>query len=362
MSKHEVRWYDSTGSLQDVITAFTRLNYVKTANKIGAMELILPKGKYEFSDFTTDVVFEVWREVNGVMQLQGETAYFLLDWEMYEANRHKMIRLLAKDANFLLSTRIVAYKAGTSEAEKDDYADDMMKEIVKENIGTDADTDRQMSNFTIDGEASASEEIEKAFAWRNVFDVCREISELATDKGTRTYFEVVRATPGNYTFKTWTSYRGSDHGASSGDVRFVGMDYGNLKNARVIESHSNQKSSLVIGGQGVESDRDTVSYAPTESGYYRNMEVFVDARDISDSDQLDDLKYEKYDEYNYKVTVTGELSETPGMRYGIDYNFGDVLAVEAFGHYVDCRADSVAIQADANGNSIISVHLEGELE
>lgn len=361
MSKHEIRWYDNTGALQRVISNFTSLDYVKTVNTVGAMDLTIPLGNYDFTDFSTDVILEIWRETSGEMRLQNETTYFLLDWEIYNDGQADLVRLLAKDANFLLSTRIVAYASGTSQAEKSDYADDMMKEVVKENMGSSASSGRQFSNFSIDGDFSASEEIDKAFAWRNVLTVCEDICKMAKDKGTNTYFEIVRPQPGYYVFKTYVDYRGVDHGSESSDIRPVGVEYQNLSNPTLKEIHSSQISSFVIGGQGQASERSTVTYSPTEFGYYRNTEGFIDARNTQDSNILDDLKYEKFEEHNYKRIVSGYLSETKSMRYGIDFDFGDVLAVEAFGYNVDCHVDSVAVRVDNKGKEERNIYLEGEL-
>ena len=44
--------------------------------------------------------------------LQGDTAYFLRDWIIERTNDYQqLVRLYAYDANWLLSTRIVAYAA-----------------------------------------------------------------------------------------------------------------------------------------------------------------------------------------------------------------------------------------------------------
>ena len=240
MSRHEIRIYDSAGSLQFDISGFSRLSYTKAINRIGAMELIMPKGNFEFDDFSIDLTLEVYKQYKGEMVLQNQTAYFLLDWEIFNDGGVDMLRLLAKDAIFLLNTRIVDYYAASSEAQKSNYADDMMKEIVDENMGSSADADRQFPNFSIDGDVSASEEVDKSFAWRKVYSVCQGICKMAKDLGTDTFFDIERSSPGNFVFKTYTDYRGIDHTASSGDFRPVGRDYGNLANVKIGECHINE--------------------------------------------------------------------------------------------------------------------------
>lgn len=362
MSRHEVRIYDSSGSLQYNISGFSRLNYVKTVNTIGALELIMPKGDFEFDDFSIDMTLEVYKQYQGDMRLQNDTSYFLLDWEIMNDGGQDLVRLMAKDAMFLLDTRIVDYYSGSSEAQKSDYADDMMKEIVDENMGSSAPSDRQFPNFSIDGDVSASEEIDMAFAWRRVYSVCRDICGMAKDLGTDTFFDIERSSPGNYVFRTYTDYRGVDHTASSGDFRPVGKDFGNLSNVRLSEYHSNERNSIVVGGQGTQTERNKSSYSPIDAGYYRTIEMFQDARNETDSDRLSDYARQAYNRYKFTRTISGELVETPGMRYGIDFGFGDALTVEAFGYYADCIIQAVAVQVDQNKTEKIGIRLEGEVD
>jgi hypothetical protein len=326
------------------------------------MELFMPMGAFGFEDFSIDLMLEIYKQYKGDMILQNQTAYFLLDWEIFNDGGVDMVRLLAKDANFLLSTRIVDYYAGSSEAQKSDYADDMMKEIVDENMGSSADADRQFPNFSIDGDVSASEEIDKGFAWRNVYSTCQGICKMAKDLGTDTFFDIERSSPGNFVFKTFTDYRGSDHTASSGDFRPVGRDYGNLANVRIGEYHSTEGNSIIIGGSGRETERNKASYSPIDAGYYRNIEIFKNSSNETDADRLSDYARQTYDEYKYAKTISGQLVETRSMKYGVDFDFGDALTAQAYGYYADCIVKAIAVRVDENMQETMTIKLEGDIE
>jgi hypothetical protein len=53
--------------------------------------------------------------------------------------------------------------------------------------------------------------------------------------------------------------------------------------------------------------------------------------------------------------------DTPGMRFGIDYAFGDIVAAKAFGYVVDCHINVVHVTVDQDGGEQIDTALRGEL-
>lgn len=361
MSDYEIRRYDASGNLLGIITTFHRLTTIRTENTVGAMELVVPSGTYLYEDFSPNQIFEVWRDKYGSMELQGETAYFLRDWVI---SSDGLISLFGYDANWLLSTRIVAYAAGSAQAKMTDYADDMMKAIVIDNFGADAAAARQLADLTIAGNLSASESLTKAFARVNVLDVCRDLAEAATEAGTKTYFDIVRTSAGSFEFRTYTGQRGQDHGRTSGDVRLVGEQYGNFEDVQFGTYHSNEVNYVYAGGQGEEDAREIVEVSDSDriaSGYpFNRCEGFVDARNADATASLTAEANTGLGEGKPKQILTGRLVDTPGLQYGVHYGFGDILSAEAFGYSVDCHVKSVRVTVDNNGEQI-EARLQGEL-
>lgn len=359
MSDYEIRRYDTSGNLLGLTTAFTKLTTVRTVNAVGALEIILPAGKFQYDDFSVNQIIEVWRDGS----VQEDTAYFLRDWEVQSSGGERLIRLLAYDANWLLATRIVAYDAGSSEAEMTDYADDMMKAIVTDALGGDAVTARQLSALTIASDLSASESLSKAFSRRNVLTVCQDLAEGATEAGTRTYFDVVRTGVATFEFRTYTGQRGVDHSRTSGDVRLVGEQYGNFEDVTFGTYHSEEVNYVYAGGQGQESDREIVEVSDSvriANGYpFNRCEGWVDARHADTTALVTAEANAGLGEGKPKQVLTGRLVDTAGLRYGIDYGFGDVLSVEAFGYTVDCHVRSV--KRTVGSGERLDVRLRGEL-
>ena len=362
MSDYEIRRYNPAGVLLEITNAISKLTTVRTENNVGALELIIPN-RYQYEDFSKCQIIEVWRAKGGSMELQGETAYFLQDWEFTSSGGERLVRLLCMDANWLLSTRIVAYDAGSAQAEMTDYADDMMKAIVKDNFGSDAATARQLSALTISSNLSASESLTKAFSRRNVLAICQELAEAATSAGTNTYFDVVRTGIGEFQFRTYTGQRGNDHGSISDDVRLVGEQYGNFENVLFGTYHSDEWNYIYAGGQGEEDAREIVEVSDSvrmNTGYpFNRIEEFVDARNSDTTEGVTAEANSKLREGMPKQLISGRLVDTPGLQYGVHYGFGDILSVEAFGYKVDCHVSSVRI--DYDGNEKIEARLKGEL-
>jgi hypothetical protein len=365
-SRYEVHWYSDNGNRKEILNAFNTLQYVRAENNYGMLILTIPLGDWRYDDFRLNDMFEVWREKAGVTSLQNETAYFLRDWELYaDSDGRHFVDLYAKDANFLLDSRIVGYAADTTQAKKTDYADDMIKEIVKQNMAGLAAAARQISTITVEDDLSDSVSITKGFAWRNILKVCQEIAETATSSGTYTCFDMIRTGVNSFRFRTYTGQRGIDHGKDSGDPRPVGEAYGNLVDAQLGTYHSEEINYIYAGGQGQQDDRIVVEESDDDRiayGYpYNRIEAFHDARHCETEASVEAEADSALRNSMPRKIITGTLADTEGMQFGIDYGFGDIVNVQAFGHSVDCHISSMMVKVGHDSEEQLSIRLRGEL-
>jgi len=212
---------------------------------------------------------------------------------------------------------------------------------------------------------AAGANITKAFAYRNVLGTLQDICEVAQEKNNVWLgFDVVRTAAGEFEFRTYTGQRGQDHGRASGDPRLVGKQYGNLSQASFGTYHANERNAILVGGQGEEADRVTVTRTNAtriSSSKWNRREYFKDSRDNETTAALEAEGDAALEEFRPRQILTGTLHDTPGMQYGIHYQFGDILSVEAFGYHVDCRVKSVRVKVDQDGGEQIDIKLEGEL-
>jgi len=363
--KYQLTWFDHYGNSKGTINAFSAIEYVKTLNAIGSLVVDIPRGLYQFDQFAVGDILEVWREKNGVLELQNETAYFLQDWEFRTGQKgDEFIRLMASDANWLLDTAIVYASAGSADASMSDYPDDMMKAIVNTQLGLSSPYSARRKLSVAPDLSAGGASITKAFAYRNVLNVLIEIAALAGEGGVFLAFDVVRTQPATFEFRTYTGQRGINHGRTSGDPRLVGKQYGNLSEATFGVYHANERNYIYVGGQGEEAARTIVQRSNTArigASKWNRRELFVDSRQNELTASLNAEGDAALDEFKPRKVLTGRLRDTPGMQYGVHYGFGDILSAEAFGFHVDCHVASVRVRVDQDNGEQIDIRLRGEM-
>jgi len=370
MAKYAVTLLTPSGTPIKDLSGFNMLQWVRSENKVGVAELWYSAAKLNPGFLAVDQIIEIERN-GGIL---NETSYFLRFAEYYmDAQRREFVHLLAYDANYLLTSRIIAYASLSSQASKSDYADDMCKEVVNENLISATDTDRNLSNLTIAPDLSLGASIDKAMAYDNVLSALRDFAQTSTDRGTYLAFDVVRASRANWQFRTYAGQRGQDHthGGDAG-LRLIGPQYGNLQNAKIILFDRKAEANVAYaGGRGEASDRELYEAEDTtrsKASPYNRREIFVDARntEAGNTAQLEDKAYSGLEENKPKSYMTGSLVDTDGFRYGIDYGFGDKVTATAKGYTTDCHisAMSAVVTADAGTGrkeEELMVSLRGEL-
>jgi hypothetical protein len=254
--------------------------------------------------------------------------------------------------------------ATSAEADKTDYADDMIKEIVDEQVGSSA-SETGRNRISVAADLSAASSFSKAFAWRNVLRTCQEIAEQANQNDEYLAFDVVRTNIAEFELRTYTGQRGRDHSRDSNDPRLVSRKTGNLFEASFGTSHSNERNYIVVGGKGEETARTIVDRSDTtriNSSQWNRRERFEDGRNAGTTTAaLNSIGDAALDEFKPKQILTGTLKDTTGMKYGIHYGFGDLLTAEAFGYAVDVHVSGVKVTVDQDGGEQIDIKLRGEL-
>lgn len=361
--RYQIDWFRNdlvqVGVLQDIADMYL----VRTENTVGSMKLTFPR-RFRFpTDFRPGHYLEVWREKGGVLSLFGQTGYFVQDWEFYSAGGEELVNVYAKDLNFLLSTRIVNTNTGSELTGK---ADDLMKMVVRNELGINASADRRIPNLTVQSNVGKSTTITLEISRSTVLDVLQDMANAASEKGVYTSFDLVRTGVGAFEFRTYTGQRGADHRRTSGDVRLVGENYGNLENPKLGIYHGDEHNFVYCGGKGEGSNRTIKTASDSKRigvGFpFNRKEHWHDARNQESDDGVQTEADTALAEGKPKTILTGNLRDTPGMQFGRDYQFGDVVSAEAFGQSIDCHVSSVAIRYDAQGGETLDVKLRGERE
>lgn len=365
----EVWLDDALGNRLALIDDMIDYELVRTYGKVGAFTVRLPQ-TFDFSLLHKDYLLEFWHGYDpgalrciGVGKIRKRTI---------SENDKGVSTILAAgpDFNDTLKTRIVAYAAGSAYTDKTDYADDLLKAVMRENFGSSAtDTARNLSayNLRIEADASLGPSITKAFSRKNVFDVLNDVCNVSAEQGTPLYYDLVPEFLASgalgFVFQTWINQPGKDRTASSNQPALFGSTWGNLYTPQLQYDDTNEITYIYCGGQGQEDQREIVTASDTArmgDSPWNRREGFADARNEKTTAALTDkARSELYDKRG-KLKFSGKLLDTPSSRYGIDWQFGDRVTAEYMGLQFDGLVQSIKYTVDSDGDDAFEVKLEVE--
>jgi hypothetical protein len=361
--QHEIWISRPDGTRIDTIDTAERFDYTRVLNDAGAFNLLL-HGDYDTSFLQDGYRIEFWYQAEGGTQRLDFLGF--IHRVEYNQNQDglKSIVISGSDGIGLLRRRIIAYDSGTSEARKSGAADDVMKEIVRENFGTDAGT-REIDSayFSVMPDISLGPTISKSFSYRNILDTLREIGADAFENGTPVYFDIVRLTQSIVQFQTFINQRGNDQRIGSGSGLVFSVDRGNLRSPSYSIDYGGEVNVAFVGGQGQGDDRQVVT-RDDASRYNRNIwarrEAFGDQRNVNATDSLNSTGDAILREGKPRKRFIGELVSIGNSIYGRDWFFGDRVTAEAFGITFDGIIRAIHVTREASGYVMIDARIEVE--
>lgn len=380
MTTYQVWLTDDAGKRLCLLDNFFYMNYTRTVSGFGAFELGMSYDELAAKVtpvFQVDRRCEVWRSPAEGIPMRLERSFIIRHQRVYTRKEDNIttISLYGRDGTDLLYRRHVIQDAGTSFASKTDYADDMMKAIVREQMlygscygqtGS-ADNTRAYPNgeFLVEGDVSQGPSITKSFADANVRELLNEISDqtaqLAVENSTyhRIYFDCVESALADGTFgwefRTFKDWRGSDK--TTGVV--FSIENGNMEAPALSQDHSEERNVCYVKGQGRGESRQvaTVSNTPRiEASRWNRCEMVRQASGDADTTELTATGTTELNEKKPIQTVFATFLNTPGnidkprSLYGIDWDLGDLIPVEIKGIRYDCEIIIVYVTVHDDGS------------
>lgn len=347
------------------VDSFLSLELARTVNDVGVLTLDMDPDT-DVSPFRLDGRLGVWRKgAAGGFLLQTDTVWFVRQWRrvMY-ATGERVLRVTAYSASDLLARRIVAYPAGSATASKTDNADDMMKAIVRENLGASAtDTDRSWASYlTVQSDNGAASSMSKAFSRRNVLTVLQEIAETSAEAGEPLYFDVAAPAQGGLEFRTYIGQRGVDRTLSSSTPLVISPELGTIAGGELFTDYASEVTVVYAAGQGDKEAREVAEVediARSGASPFGRIEALRDARQNATGASLT-AEGNAYLRANRPRRVfTAALVDTPQVRYGLEWHWGDKVTAQFEGQTFDCHIDTLRLSV-AGGKETIGAHLRAE--
>lgn len=380
---YELTLSDAFGRDIGRLNQFASLQYVLRENAVGALTLTTPDASL-FNSISEDWRVRVWRSIDGgAMYQEGSgtdgTAFLVTQKQIATgADGLTLMSLVCADAKDILARRTIDWYAGTSYTSKSAAIDNMMKAIVRENLGASGPysgsnaTGRDLVTagvLSIQADSSTLSSRSKAFAWRNVLATLQEIAASASDTDELAFFDIVELPSGVLEFRTYASQRGVDRtyyltsGALNPNALIVSPDNGSLTEPSVSYEWAAEYNAVRAAGEGEGSAR-LVNIALDQSRITRSpfgrRERFLDSRNSGSTTV--GLFYEAVSELlnnRAKVRIAGKIPESLGVRYGINYRHGDMITAEAFGIRFNARVTTVTVTVNESGETIEAA-LSGE--
>ncbi len=340
---------------------FISLDYVRTIGEAGRFVIKLP-GDFDRLLLAKDRKVTIWRKAESGAQRMEFAG--VITWLQIadDTKGNPIVSIAGPSLNGLLARRIVAYAAASTQASKTNQADDLMKTIVRENLGADAtDSDRKLdaSYFTVQPDLTLGPSLTKDFAWRKVSEVLRDLSDAAREAGTEVYYEIAPIDESDFEFRTSVNQPGQDRRASSPAPTILRRGT-HLKSCVLTQDYDNEVNVAYAGGQGTEAARvvwSSKDTARTGASLFARTEAFVNASQNSSEAGVQDVADAALIAGRPALKFEAQILEVPGARYGIDWSFGDRVTAEAFGGQYECLIRSVHVTV-AGGKETIAARLE----
>lgn len=358
MAKYAIWLRRDDGIALQLIDKVEWFEYSKVANDVGACTLVLP-GNFDISMLAPDRRIEIWRD-GGL-----ENVYFLrYIRDVTEENGRRRFEIMGYDPNYILNSRIVAYAAGSTYANKTDQADDMMKAVVRENLSSLALTAaRRLSStyFAVELDLSLGPSETITFAYANVLSALQEIAKAAYEDGTPVYFAVVPVTTTQFEFRTYINQPGTDHTyPSSNPPVIMSIETGHLIEASFTQDWSHEVTYVYAGGQGDGAARTVISAEDaTRSGrsIFGRREAFKDARNDSTDNGVATQANARLKEGRPILRLTPRLS---GRGYGSEWSWGDKVSINYQNQQKDVVITGIKVKMDGGGKETLDIKVDIE--
>lgn len=363
------------------INEFYRMELFRSEYGIGSLYLDLPLKEFINQNIQTDWRIEVYRRTaGGELFRVGNTQWVvkLVRYKVDEQNETS-IHILAYDAMYVLKQRVVAYVNGTPYTTKVELpADDMIKAIVRENLGSlAADYHRDLSQWLIvENDTSEAPLVTKTdFSFQQVMPILNDICSLSMSAGTYLSYDIVYDDIiGKLVFRTYTHQRGVNRGSQSkSPVYFahhtdpVNVMGGGLNYASIEIDATDEKTYIYSGRQA--EDTNAV-FAQIGNDIILNESPFARSEDFittGESVEYNDAMLEAHAWLQHKfrnLVLNAHIQETNDLQFERDYGFGDVVALRYMGTTLDIHLDEFKIVLEGNGAediSVIATNMEKEL-
>lgn len=348
---------------------YSGMSYSLKLNDVGHAQFNLPIDRREMHKvFQTDSIIEIQRSVpsKGIGWYPDYLGFHRTPQRQITEAGNEFFTSYSRSLNDLLRRCWIPYPAGSFTprgengfVKKLGPADDIMKAIVRENVGPNVAeslrlityANMDMPNFDVAPDMGQAPEWGGSFAYQNVLKTLQEIGIARSVD-----FAVVRTqrTPVQFSFVTGYPMFGADRTGT--DAVIFSREFGNVKNISYTQSATDEVTAALVLGKGLEDDRSYTAGLGTRisASPYNRCELIKDARNQDDEDLTAEVEDILRLSAANESFVFQALQESQFI-YGRDYFLGDRVIVRYDDITRTKRLVAVNVKVDDNGEEQVDL-------
>jgi hypothetical protein len=359
---------DTSGNTVAIFDAYKSANVHREKNNMDVCTLTFYNNNDQrFKLFKTDYILIGQRSIPEFLEPYSEFVGFVRTVnKSVSADGKKDIEVVALGLEFLLAGKTIAYDAGTIRAEKDDYAETVMKEYVNENCGDSAYpgdvvgrlAEGRVPGFRIDQDQGLGPNWFGSREYENLLEVLREISEYASMD-----FEIKYSDPAIFTFFTYANFGfGIDRTDEAVD-RLTGVnvygnapivfseDFGNVADISYSYDRSAEANVVIVLGDGDGSTRKSITVEDPlaiAASPFNRREITRSGSEQEFEYQLKNLGLEELSLNKFAQRFEFTPMKQESYMYGKHFKVGDkvVLIYDDFKVYIIIETADIDITTE----------------
>lgn len=355
-----------TGVKLKTVTSFISMDLVRAENEVGALSLKFPYNSALRDYLVRDARIVVNRVLpSGFSYVEGDTQWFVTV-PAHEVFSDRTISVSAHDNTGLLARRTIPYLTGSTQAELWDTASNCIKYIMRTNFGNLAtDPARDASAFlTIDADDNLGPVVKISVAGMQVLDAIRQLSDASKENNVYLIYDIISdpINLNNFIFRIWKDARGVDHSISGTAPVTISQENGAFTNPEFVEDYSNEVNVVYAGGEGVGSGQVNTVEIDSERAIaspFARREVYIQPPNCDDIDKLQTAAQAALRKGRPKIFLTGKVSDTRNIQYGIHYKYGDTVTATYRGKSYNCHINAIHIQYE-NRQEVLDIYAKSE--
>lgn len=373
-AKYEIYVCDSYGNIVAPFNIvdfnlFVEIQIQRSVGEIGSCYIKLSGGSNSTAVLTfmarynllkKDTILLIYRIVGSKKTLLLDTVWFVRTIEQYrETTGSFILKITAYDTNYLLAARLTSgqFNNAPQTVYQNTQISSVMSSLVSFNIGSQAGVRRMASFSEANDLGNYGYAVEHytttgiAYPYVNLISALQELSQLtqtpsqANEDLFPVYFDTVAVNTNAFIFQLFANQRGADRRYSNGSRKglLLSDTLGQLQRLRFVADWQDEKTSITA----IYRENTTITRITNRderriaNSPFSVREAFItsptsDVKSATISALREPQNYPQY-------TVYATIQDVPAFLFGVDWNYGDYVTVNAFGTQVDARIHAMTI-------------------